>query len=199
MNCIAEGIQDQALACGFDKCGIIPISALDGFNRLYQKRLADVPMSQYFYTGVKGLNKTQERFPWAKSIVILVFDYGKFRFPKELLDAAADFFPVGGEGDDGVFPVAVRLVAADQAVVLHLAEDRRKRCRIDQTAVGDLPLKRVRVAHQVVDHLRLAGQHRRIFLPKPGEKPFLKQRMRRQEVVVQRVFHEFFIISILII
>ena len=40
--------------------------------------------SQYFYKGVKNLNKTRERFPWAKSIVILVFDYGKFRFPKEL-------------------------------------------------------------------------------------------------------------------
>ncbi len=84
MSNIAEEIQNQALTCGFDKCGIIPISALDGFDRLYQKRLTDIPASQYFYKGVNGLNKTQERFPWARSIVILVFDYGKFRFPKEL-------------------------------------------------------------------------------------------------------------------
>ena len=84
MSDLAESIHNQALNSGFDKCGIIPISALDGFNRLYQKRLTDIPMSQYFYKGVKGLNKTRERFPWAKSIVILVFDYGKFRFLKEL-------------------------------------------------------------------------------------------------------------------
>ena len=56
------------------------------------------------------------------------------------------------------------------------------------------------MAHQVVDHLRLAGQQRRIFLPQPGEKTFLKQRMRRQKIVVKGVFHgRFYIISILII
>ena len=84
MCSIAEDIQNQALHCGFDRCGIIPISALDGFSGLYQKRLMDVPESRYFYESVKNLNNTRERFPWAKSIVILVFDYSKFRFPKEL-------------------------------------------------------------------------------------------------------------------
>ena len=48
MNSIAESIQIQTLTCGFDKCGIIPVSALDGFNRLYQKRLSDVPMEPIF-------------------------------------------------------------------------------------------------------------------------------------------------------
>lgn len=84
MSDLAESIHNQALSSGFDKCGIIPVSALAGFDELYQKRLIDVPMSQYFYRGVGKLNETRERFPWAKSIVILVFDYGKFRFPKDL-------------------------------------------------------------------------------------------------------------------
>ena len=53
MCSIAEDIQNQALHCGFDRCGIIPISALDGFSGLYQKRLMDVPESRYFYESVK--------------------------------------------------------------------------------------------------------------------------------------------------
>ena len=83
MNDLAESIQKQALSNGFDKCGIIPISALDGFDVLYQKRLKDITVSQHFYKGIR-LNETRERFPWAKSIVVLVFDYGKFRYPKNL-------------------------------------------------------------------------------------------------------------------
>ena len=55
MERLSETIRTQALSCGFDKCGIIPISALDGFAELYQKRLNDVPMSKYFYKGVGNL------------------------------------------------------------------------------------------------------------------------------------------------
>lgn len=84
MSDLAMCIYNQALNSGFDKCGIIPISALDGFHEFYQKRIMDIPESQYFYKGVRNLNETRERFPWAKSVVVLVFDYGKFRFPKGL-------------------------------------------------------------------------------------------------------------------
>ncbi|OUQ23190.1 hypothetical protein B5E77_15950 [Lachnoclostridium sp. An131] len=84
MDSLSQKIYDQALRCGFDKCGIISISALDGFKQLYQQRLNDVPVSQYFYKGVGNLTETKSRFPWSKSIVILVFDYGKYRFPESL-------------------------------------------------------------------------------------------------------------------
>lgn len=69
MSNLSEEICKQALSCGFDKCGIIPVAALDGFEELYQKRLSDVPVSRYLYEGVGNLNGTRERFPWAKSIV----------------------------------------------------------------------------------------------------------------------------------
>jgi epoxyqueuosine reductase QueG len=81
---LSEEIYRQALSCGFDKCGIVPVSALEGVDKLYEKRIHDVPISQYFYKSVGNLKETRARFPWARSIVILVFDYGKFRFPKEL-------------------------------------------------------------------------------------------------------------------
>ena len=84
MKDLSNEIYQKAIDCGFDKCGIVPISSLDGFKALYEKRVKDVPDSKNFYSGVKALEETKSRFPWAKSIVILVFDYGKFRFPKEL-------------------------------------------------------------------------------------------------------------------
>ena len=84
MSSLSKIIYEQALDCGFDRCGIIPISEMDGFDELYQRRLENVPMSRYFYMGVGSLNGTRERFPWGRSIVILVYEYGKFRFPEEL-------------------------------------------------------------------------------------------------------------------
>ena len=46
---------------------------------------------------------------------------GPFCFPEEFPDASADFLPIRSEGDDGIFPVTVRLVTVDQAVVFHLS------------------------------------------------------------------------------
>lgn len=92
MRDLTEEICKQALRCGFDKCGIIPFSSLDGFDELFEKRLSDVPVSRYFYKNLEKLRDTRKRFPWAKSIVILVFDYGKFRFPKELWGKYAKAF-----------------------------------------------------------------------------------------------------------
>lgn len=84
MRNLSEEICKQALGCGFDQCGIVPISSLDEFDALFEKRLNDVPESRYFYKGLESLKDTKVRFPWAKSAVILVFDYGRFRFPRDL-------------------------------------------------------------------------------------------------------------------
>lgn len=84
MNDLAEKICRQTLTCGFDKCGIIPISAVDDYERFYEKRMKDVPESRGMYTGLLQGMDTRERFAWAKSIVVLVAEYGNFRFPKEL-------------------------------------------------------------------------------------------------------------------
>lgn len=92
MNDLAEKIYKQALKCGFDNCGIIPISLINGYDKMLEKRIEDVPASEGFYGGfLKGMD-TKNRFPWAKSIVILVFNYGKFRFPKELQGKYAKAF-----------------------------------------------------------------------------------------------------------
>lgn len=89
---LSKEIDHAAIQCGFDDCGIISIDALAGFEELYQKRMDDVPQSQFFYNKVGDLQGTKKRFPWAKSIVILVFNYGKYRYPKELQGKYAKAF-----------------------------------------------------------------------------------------------------------
>ena len=80
---LAKRIQEQTLKCGFDYCGIVPISALDGFLELLQKRIDAVPEAASFYRSFAD-NDIRRRFSWAKAIVVLVFDYGRFRYPKSL-------------------------------------------------------------------------------------------------------------------
>lgn len=89
---LSKKIYDSAIQCGFDNCGIISIDALSEFNDLFHKRIADVPQSKGFYDNVGNLQGTKERFPWAKSIVILSFNYGKYRYPKEMQGKYAKAF-----------------------------------------------------------------------------------------------------------
>ncbi len=89
---LSKEIYDCALQCGFDNCGVISVNALDGFEKLYEKRIVDVPQSNFFYKNVGDLQGTKERFPWARSIVILTFNYGRYRYPKELRGKYAKAF-----------------------------------------------------------------------------------------------------------
>jgi epoxyqueuosine reductase QueG len=89
---LSKEIYNCAIQCGFDNCGIISVNALNGFEELYQKRISDVPQSKFFYDNVGDLQGTKERFPWAKSIVILTFNYGKYCYPKELQGKYAKAF-----------------------------------------------------------------------------------------------------------
>lgn len=89
---LEKEIFNYAIQCGFDNCGIVSIDEIDGFKELFQKRITDVPQSKFFYDSVGDLQGTKERFPWAKSIVILTFNFGKFRYPKELQGRYAKAF-----------------------------------------------------------------------------------------------------------
>lgn len=99
---LSEEIYNLAIQCGFDNCGIISVNALEGFEELYQKRIHDIPQSRFFYDHVGDLGGTGKRFPWAKSIVILTFNYGKYRFPKELQGKYAKAFFLQPDKNSGL-------------------------------------------------------------------------------------------------
>ena len=89
----AKTISQFALNCGYDNCGIIaPEDLTDSIERL-KERMEKVPESSGFYNGISAnYSPVKERFPWAKSIIVLTFEHGKFRYPTEMRKRYAKAF-----------------------------------------------------------------------------------------------------------
>ena len=99
---LARAIEQAALDCGFDKCGIISPSALSDYHKRLEERIAKVPNSEGFYQGFRKLADVQRRFPWAQSLVICVYQYSRYRYPEEMRGRYAKAFflnPEDGKND----------------------------------------------------------------------------------------------------
>ena len=83
-NSIAKLIQQKALDLGYEKCGIIPVEMMAGYEEKFHERTQKVPESQPFYQNQQRLIRFQEDFYWAKSIVVLVKRYSKYHIPESL-------------------------------------------------------------------------------------------------------------------
>lgn len=81
---IAKMIEQKAYQLGYEECGIIPIQALDGYAEKFEERIQKIPMSGSFYQGLHHLTHPLKLYPWAKSVVILVADYGKYKIPEPI-------------------------------------------------------------------------------------------------------------------
>lgn len=81
---LSKQIEDMAISCGYDSCGIIPIDNMDGFKERLSERIRKVPTSALVYRTLEDLAGTKKRFPWAKAVVICTFHYGRYQFPEEL-------------------------------------------------------------------------------------------------------------------
>jgi len=84
METIEQMIQKKAYELGYEKCGIIPISLMEGYAERFQERLQKVPESRAFYQGQQRLVNPLEVYPWAKSVVVLTVPYGKYKIPEEV-------------------------------------------------------------------------------------------------------------------
>ena len=86
MKDIAKDIHDQALKVGFEGCGIIPLLPyVEEYKAQVGKRMENVPESKQFYENLAGsFIKTQQVYPWAKSLIVCTTYFGKYKFPKSL-------------------------------------------------------------------------------------------------------------------
>ena len=84
MTLLAEQIKSAALDMGYEKCGIINISQLDGYEEKLNERIDRIPEAKGFYQGMYRFTNLKDTYPWAKSIVICVRRYGKYHIPEHL-------------------------------------------------------------------------------------------------------------------
>jgi epoxyqueuosine reductase len=84
MNEIAQLIHQKALELGYEKCGIIPVRKMGGYEEKLDERIQKVPESGVFYKGQQRLVKFKEEFPWAKSVVVLTAPYSKYKVPESV-------------------------------------------------------------------------------------------------------------------
>ena len=80
----AAAIRRKALELGFSKCGIISVDAVKGYTERMNERIASFPDSALMYMRFRPLANVQRNFPWARSVVVFVYDYGKYRIPEKV-------------------------------------------------------------------------------------------------------------------
>jgi epoxyqueuosine reductase len=84
MTLLAEQIKNAALEMGYEKCGIIKVSDLDGYEEKLNERIDRIPEAKGFYQSLHRFTQLEDTYPWAKSIVICVRRYGKYHIPEHL-------------------------------------------------------------------------------------------------------------------
>lgn len=84
MDTIEQMIQKKAHELGYEKCGIIPISLMDGYGEKLNERIEKIPKSKMFYQAQQRLVNVKEIYPWAKSVVVFTSHYGKYKVPEIL-------------------------------------------------------------------------------------------------------------------
>ena len=81
---IEKSIQDKALEFGYEKCGIVRIQDLEGYDKCLVERINKVPESKTFYQNQSRLTHLPEQYPWAKSVIVVVSHYGHYMVPEQL-------------------------------------------------------------------------------------------------------------------
>ncbi|MDR2422271.1 MAG: epoxyqueuosine reductase [Deltaproteobacteria bacterium] len=102
---LAESIRDEALALGYEKCAMISLPSLDGFGDEVERRLEKIPddgrkkIDKAVMDNFSSFRRLAEVYPWAKSVVICVMDYGVYEIPTNLKGRVARYFCVDSRRD----------------------------------------------------------------------------------------------------
>lgn len=78
-------LHDLAIGAGYEVCGIVGIDETADFAYDLERRFVAEPDSASFYgEGIRKRAHMREAYPWANSIVVVGYWYGRYRVPKEL-------------------------------------------------------------------------------------------------------------------
>jgi epoxyqueuosine reductase len=81
---VTAGIKATALALGYDACGIIPADSLKEYSVHLDRRIERFPQSRGLYESLHDLSSPDKKTEWAKSIVVCLRRYNKYRIPAGL-------------------------------------------------------------------------------------------------------------------
>jgi epoxyqueuosine reductase len=79
-------IKNKAQELGYDLCGIIRVDAVEEYSVRLEERIQCFPEYRPLYEGMDLVNLAfpQKKHDWAKSIVVCISRYGKYKIPKGL-------------------------------------------------------------------------------------------------------------------
>lgn len=92
MDTLSSQIKTAALNMGYEKCGIIKISDIAGYDEKLNERIENIPETEPFYKNLYRFTNLNDTYPWAKSIVICVRQYGKYNIPEHLKGLIAKYY-----------------------------------------------------------------------------------------------------------
>ena len=81
---VTAGIKTRALALGYDACGIIAADSLKEYSVHLDRRIERFPQSRGLYESLHDLSSPEKKAEWARSIVVCVRRYNKYRIPEGL-------------------------------------------------------------------------------------------------------------------
>ncbi|MCB2360631.1 epoxyqueuosine reductase [Clostridium estertheticum] len=100
MESLSSQIKSTALNMGYEKCGIIKISDIYGYEKKLNERIERIPETRPFYERFNRFINLDDAYPWAKSIVICVRKYGKYNIPEHLNGMIAKYYLTDGRIDE---------------------------------------------------------------------------------------------------
>ena len=76
----AADIVNSAREFGFDKCGIIPVEMMSGYETKLKERMEHFPQTRAKYEDYISFAHLNDDYPWAKSVIVCSFWYGRYIF-----------------------------------------------------------------------------------------------------------------------
>jgi len=81
---LKQKIKNLAQKIGYSACGITTIKPFKEDEQGLRKRMKDFPEAAHLYEYMLGRYYPAENVPWAKSIVVCIRQYGKYKIPPGL-------------------------------------------------------------------------------------------------------------------
>ncbi len=91
-NDLGFKVRNKALEIGFDQCGIIKINEVKEYSGQLLDKQNNFPEVKPFYDHLAKLAFPETRYEWAKSIVVCVKNYGKYKIPRHLDGIISKFY-----------------------------------------------------------------------------------------------------------